>query len=258
MFTSVLSLLSRARVSSPCGKLVRLVVVLSLTTLTATVTFAWAQEPPGIAIVSPTPDSMVIGPDITVEVVVTDFTLVPPTSTDANPGEGHIIYYLDVEPVFIPGQPAIPADPEAIFAASEQTSHTFEDVDPGPHGVFVLLVLDNHVPVFPPPAIDQVSFTVLAPAETPEPQPPLAVTETARTINIEEEAPILTPAPSLTSTPSPTPAVLAAPAQIPTAGDTPQESGSGLGLWLLIAIGVGVAAATGGVAVMVRRAGRQR
>lgn len=214
-------------------------MVLFLMTLSATVTFALAQELPSIGIVSPSPDSTVIGPEITVEAEVTEFTLVPPTGTDANPGEGHIIYFLDFEPPFIPGQSAIPDDPNVVYAATHETSHTFQDVQPGSHEVFVLLVLDNHCPVFPPTA-DKVSFTVLEPEQTSEPQPSPtstqpqpspAATETGRSINIEE---IPTPVPS----PSPTPAVL--PVQIPPAGAPLKGSADILTGWLLAAVVGGV------------------
>ncbi len=182
---------------------------------------------------------------MTVEVEVTDFTLVPVTGTDANPGEGHIIYYLDVEPVFVPGQPAIPTDPDAIYAASDQLTHTFENVAPGPHDVFVLLVLDNHTPVIPP-AIDKVSFSVTAPSETPTTEPSPSVTEEARSETIEQAT--LTPTPA--GSPSPTPAVL--PAEMPNGGDTPGESGIWPSVWLFVAAAVAVVAVVGGGALAVR------
>ena len=224
----------------------------------AVVSLASAQEPPGIGIVSPALGAIVVGADVTVEVEVTDFTLVPPTGTDANPGEGHIIYYLDMEPVFIPGEPAIPTDPEAIYAASDQLTHTFEDVAPGPHDVTVLLVHDNDVPVFPP-AIDKVSFTVTTPSETPSAEPTPGPTEEARSVHIEEVAPTPTP----TRPPTPTPAVLAA--NLPNGGDAPAgeseaaaESGGGPSAWLFVATAAGIAAlAGGGVAALAMRRGRR-
>ena len=224
----------------------RSVLVLCLLLSLASVSLTFAQEPPGIGVIAPVQGAAVAGPDVTVEVEVFDFTLVPPTGTDANPGEGHIIYYLDVEPVFVPGQPAIPADPDAIYAASDQLTQTFDDVTPGPHTVAVLLVHDNHTPVIPP-AIDQVSFTVTAPSETPELQPSPQVTQEARTETIEEATPTPTPTP----TPSPTPAVLAA--ELPNGGDSPGGSGGGTGVWLLIAAAVGVITLAGSVVVILRR-----
>lgn len=231
-------------------------VLLGLVSL-AIAGLAFAQEPPVIDIISPAQGGSVVGPDVTVEVELFDFTLVPPTGTEENPGEGHIIYYLDVEPVFVPGQPAIPTDPDAIYAASDQLSHTFEDVAPGNHNVWVLLVLDNHTPVIPP-AIDQVSFTVTTPSETPTPEPSPSATEEARSVLVEEA----TPAPTPTSPPTPTPAVL--PAEMPNGGGTPgepeavAESGGGPSAWPFVAAAVGVIAVIGGGALAVRtRRGRR-
>lgn len=213
-------------------------VTSSVLVFLAAVGLVSGQELPSIGVISPAPDSNVIGADVTVEVVVTDFTLVPPTGTDANPGEGHIIYFLDFEPPFIPGQSAIPDDPNVVYAATHETSHTFQDVQPGSHEVFVLLVLDNHCPVFPP-AADKVSFTSTAtpapgssptPTATPQPQPSPAATETARSINIEETPP---PVPSS----SPTPAIL--PVQIPSAGSPPNGSADILTGWFILAAVVG-------------------
>ena len=230
----------------------RFVLALCLLLSLVGVSSTFAQELPIIDIISPAQGATVVGPDVTVEVLVTDFTLVPPTGTDANPGEGHIIYYLDVEPpVFEPLKSAIPADPNAIYAASDQLTHTFEDVAPGPHEVTVLLVHDDHTHTLPPPAIDQVSFTVTTPSETPTPEPSPSVTEEARSVLVEEA----TPAPTPTSPPTPTPAVL--PAEMPNGGGTPgepeavAESGGGPSAWPFVAAAVAVVAVVGGgVAVM--------
>jgi len=241
----------------------RSVLALSVLMSFAVVSLASAQELPSIGIVSPAPGAIVVGPDVTVEVEVSDFTLVPPTGTDENPGEGHIIYYLDMEPVFIPGEPPIPRDPEAIYAVSDQLTHTFEDVARGPHDVVVLLVHDNDVPVFPP-AIDKVSFTVAAPSETPSAEPTPGPTEEARSVSIEEATPTPTPTrPPPTRPPTPTPAVLAA--NLPNGGDAPAdesgatpESGGGPSAWLFIAAAVGIAAlAGGGAAALAMRGGRR-
>jgi hypothetical protein len=219
----------------------------------ATVSLTSAQELPIIDIISPAQGATVVGPDVTVEVLVTDFTLVPPTGTDANPGkEGHIIYYLDVEPVFMPGQPAIPSDPDAIYAASEQLTNTFENVAPGSHDVWVLLVLDDHTPVIPP-AIEKVGFTVTASSGRPTTQPSPSATERARSVLVEQATPVPTP----TSPPTPTPVV--SPAQVPNAGGTlPAESGAGPSVWPFLAAAVGVIAVVGGGVAAVRtRRGRR-
>ena len=206
----------------------------------ASASLGYGQEIPSLGITSPAPNSAITGPDVTVEVAVTDFTLVPPSGTDDTPGQGHLIYYLDFEPPFIPGQPAIPDDPDVVYAATHETSYTFQDVPPGLHDVVVLLVLDNHAPVFPP-AIDKVSFTVVAPEETQKPQPTPVVTETARSIDVQPEPHGSDP--SL----SPSPAVL--PVQVPPTGIAPAGSG-GFDTWLLAGAVIGVVAGASATAAL--------
>ncbi len=199
------------------------------------------QERPSIGIISPVPNGVVTAPDVTVEVEVTDFILVPPTGSGDRPGQGHTLYFLDFEPVFVPGQSAIPTDPNVIYAATDQTSHTFEAVGPGPHYVVVLLVLDNHVPVFPP-TIDKVSFTILAPAETPHPQPTPAVTETGSAPSGQK------------GVPTPTPSTGVLPAQVPALGAAPQQPRyEDDRVWLLAGIAVGILPVAGVCAVFLRR-----
>jgi hypothetical protein len=210
-------------------------------------------ELPTIGILSPSQGASLTGPDVTVEVAVTDFVLVPPMGTGDTPGEGHVIYFLDFEPPFVPGQPAIPDDPNVVYAATHETSYTFQDVSPGSHEIIVLLVLDNHAPALPP-AIDKVSFTVVEPAQTPEEQPTPVVTETARTIDVQPDTPVPTPEPSS----SPSPAVL--PMQVPPTGTNPDGSG-GPNVWMLVTAVAGALALVGSAGLGVRYAlgnGRKR
>ncbi len=119
---------------------------------------------PSMGIRSPPQGATIQGSAVTVEVEVLDFMLVPPTDTAGRPGEGHIMYYLDVdlESFVAPDTPAIPPDPNAVFAATDQVAYRFQNVPPGPHDVQVLLVFDNNVPLFPPVA-DKVTFAVATP-----------------------------------------------------------------------------------------------
>src|SRR3990172_6714149 len=125
-----------------------------------------SQELPDIRIASPEEGEQVTGPDVEVRVEASGFVLVPPSGTGTTPGQGHVIYYLDFEPVFVPGQSAIPTDPTVDYAATNLVSHTFESVAPGPHEVVVMLVRDDDTPAIPP-AINSVRFTVIPSQETP-------------------------------------------------------------------------------------------
>jgi len=144
---------------------------------------AMSQELPAVGIMSPGEGDQVAGPDVEVSVEVSAFVLVPPSGTGTTPGQGHVIYYLDFEPVFVPGQSAIPTHPAVDYAATDLVTHTFENVVSGSHEVVVMLVHDDHTPVIPP-AINSVRFTVISPQETPVPQPSPAATEVARTVSI--------------------------------------------------------------------------
>ncbi len=203
------------------------------------------QDEASMGIVLPAPGSAVVGPHIAVQVEVFDFALVPPTGTSANPGEGHIMYYLDVdvEALVAPNQPAIPPDPNAIFAASDQTTHTFDNVAPGPHVLSVLLVLDNHVPVFPP-VFDKVAFTVIGPSETATPLWSPTPTQLAASTSTQAETS------SRTDARPPAPLVL--PAQAPSAGSAPAGSKPGPGRWPLIVGIMGIVAIAGGSAAALR------
>jgi hypothetical protein len=63
------------------------------------------------------------------------------------PGEGHIIYYLDVEPPVIQGQSAT-TDP-GTFQSSTEDFHLWENVSPGRHIFSVQLVNNDNTPLDP-------------------------------------------------------------------------------------------------------------
>ncbi|MEX0801315.1 MAG: helix-turn-helix transcriptional regulator [Dehalococcoidia bacterium] len=146
---------------------------------------AGAQEFPTVGVVSPLDGGQVVGPTVEIQVEVTDFNLAPPSGTGATPGQGHIVYYLDFEPAFVPGQSAIPEDPDVAYAPTHLLAHTFGMVAPGPHQVFVLLVHGDHTPIIPP-TIHSVNFTVLPPGETAVPPPDQPQTEVGRTVAVDK------------------------------------------------------------------------
>jgi hypothetical protein len=198
--------------------------------------------------VSPEEGEQVSGPDVEVRVVAGGFVLVPPSGTGTTPGQGHVIYYLDFEPAFVPGQSAIPTDPTVDYAATDVVAHTFVNVAPGQHEVFVLLVHDDHTPVIPP-ANYSVGFTVIAPQETLVPQPTPASIEIARTISIDEAA---------VTEPTPPAAVLAA--ELPAVGGSGESDGGGdvAGMVWPLATGAALILLGGaiGLAYTARRNGR--
>ncbi|MDG6256959.1 MAG: PQQ-binding-like beta-propeller repeat protein [Methanomicrobiaceae archaeon] len=105
------------------------------------------EAAPMLAVLSPAEGDSVDAGNVTVEVEVTDFTLVEPTGQDNVPGEGHLHYYLDALPLDDPDEPAIPEAGE--YAVSIDTSYTWENVTPGEHVLAVQLVNNDHTPLVP-------------------------------------------------------------------------------------------------------------
>jgi hypothetical protein len=196
-----------------------------------------AQEPPSITITAPADGALVPGPDITVEVTVSGFTLRPPLQETREPNAGHIEYLLDVAPTF--DQP-MPLGEDNIIP-SGRFSETFANVQPGEHTVYVCLAYDDHTCIDPSltdsarVTLGQESPTLTAtsePTSTPEatPEPPPTATPLPSTPPPPTQHPILdgmtveTPSPTATatatSTPPPTPPALGA-TPTPAAGLAP-------------------------------------
>jgi hypothetical protein len=89
-----------------------------------------------------------VGP-ITIHADVTNFKLADKLGQANRAGEGHIHYFMDVKPPTTPAKPAIPAK-GSIWAATADTSHTFDNVPAGLHTFYVELVNNDHTPLDPP------------------------------------------------------------------------------------------------------------
>jgi plastocyanin len=87
-------------------------------------------------------------------------------------GEGHIHYFMDVDPATTPGQPAVTAP--GTYAATADTSYTWNNVGGGQHKFSAELVNNNHTPLNPPVIASQTILIV------PEIGPPSAVILTPR------------------------------------------------------------------------------
>ena len=100
-----------------------------------------------VTIVSPEMNASVAAGNVTVEVNVTNFTLVEPTGQANAPGEGHLHYYLDA---VVPTNASAPAIPETGgYVVSTNLSHVWENVTPGEHNLSVQLVNNDHTPLIP-------------------------------------------------------------------------------------------------------------
>jgi hypothetical protein len=217
-----------------------------------------AQEEPSIVITAPTEGEVLAGPDITVSIALSSFTISLPLEPKREPNTGHIAYFLDVEPLF--DEPTPLGEDNIIH--SGRLSETFVGVADGEHTIYVCLVYDDNTCI-DPALTDSVRVSVgeLPPTETPPPEvtptpeppqetptpPPPAPSPTEQPPPLETPAPTETPSPSPTPTsPKPIPTLTALP-QTPTAtpipGMAPGTGGdaSDLFVWWYAVVGGAVA-----------------
>ncbi len=103
-----------------------------------------------VTIISPNATSAVSGPNVTVTVQVTNFSVVDMQGQANVTGEGHLHYYMDVSPIpTTDGQPAIPNNTSAVWAHISATNYTFTNVTAGQHTFTVQLANNDHTPVIP-------------------------------------------------------------------------------------------------------------
>ena len=110
-----------------------------------------------VTITSPVANASVAAGNVTVEVNLTNFTLVEPTGQPNAPGEGHLHYYLDAPVPTNASAPAIP--PTGGYVISTNLSHTWENVTAGEHNLSVQVVNNDHTPLIPL-VFDTVNVTV--------------------------------------------------------------------------------------------------
>lgn len=88
--------------------------------------------------------------DIEVEAYPTAFDVVDKLGQAPADGEGHIHFYLDVDPIpTSPGKPAVTSD-AGTYHATARTTHAWRDVSKGTHSLGVQLVNNDHTPLDPP------------------------------------------------------------------------------------------------------------
>ena len=161
-----------------------------------------AQEEPSIVITAPAEGEVLAGPDITVSVTLSGFTISLPLEPKREPNKGHIVYFLDVEPFF--DQPTPLGDDNIIH--SGRFSETFVGVADGEHTIYVCLVYDDNTCI-DPALTDSVRVSVGEPPPTAIPSPEATPTP---------EPPQETPAPP----PTPTPTEEPRPPETPPASPT--------------------------------------
>jgi plastocyanin len=123
-----------------------------------------------ISIASPEDGAVVSGSDLNVTADVQRFELIDALGDPNVAGQGHIHYFLDVDPPTTPGVPAIPS--EGAYAATANPWHVWTDLSPGEHTLSVELVNNDHTPLVPA-IVDTISIEVVLA------QPGLAITSPA-------------------------------------------------------------------------------
>ncbi|HEX7474494.1 MAG TPA: hypothetical protein VF318_00900 [Dehalococcoidales bacterium] len=123
---------------------------------------------PSVVIVSPFYNLPVLPGDIQVTVKINNFTIVDKIGQPAVAGEGHLIYYLDVNPPTDAGKSAATAS--GTFVETSATSYTWPNVAVGSHTLAVQLV-NNDGTALNPPAIASEPVPVATPTATATPSP---------------------------------------------------------------------------------------
>lgn len=107
---------------------------------------------PSIKILIPTDDPEMIGITgfgyVLVLVEVSNFKLSDEIGEQNVVGEGHIHYFLDVEPPTEPGKPAVTAP--GTYVDTSELTYYWLDIGTGPHTFWVELVNNDHTPLSPP------------------------------------------------------------------------------------------------------------
>jgi Family of unknown function (DUF6130) len=115
-------------------------------TATATATsIARPSSPARLTIVSPGNGETVQGPTVELRVDLRDARIVPQTTTDLAPDEGHLHVLLD----------------DTLISMTEGLDQTIPDVAPGLHRLTVEFVAADHAP-FDPRVVEVVAFEVTA------------------------------------------------------------------------------------------------
>jgi len=232
-----------------------------------------AQEEPSIVITAPAEGEVLSGPDISVSVALSGFTISLPLEPKREPNKGHIVYFLDAEPFF--DQP-IPLGEDNMIH-SGRPSETFVGVTDGEHTIYVCLAYDDNTCI-DPALTDSVRIRVgeppptatPSPEATPTPEPPQETPAPPSPTPTEEPPPletaVQTETPSASPTPTPskpsptalplTPAATPAPGAAPSAADG-EPDGGGLAWWYIV-VGAGAAALAAIAAASVWRVRQSR
>ena len=96
---------------------------------------------PRLSIINPKNGGLRNSAAVIISTSVSNFNLT------AGAAQGKIVYYLDIVPPTTAGQKAVPAS--GVWAEDTATTHTFNNLSPGIHKIYVQLVDNNDMPLSP-------------------------------------------------------------------------------------------------------------
>ena len=110
-----------------------------------------APEDATILILDPPAGARLPAGDVTIRTYVEHIKLVDAAGQPYQPGQGHIIYYMDVTPPTVKGKSVL-TEAGTCFATTG-TFHVWKGVPPGSHVFWVQLANNDNTPVEPPAAV---------------------------------------------------------------------------------------------------------
>ena len=110
-----------------------------------------APEEARVLILEPSADSTINYANVSVKTYVEIFNLVDKIGQANVPGEGHIVFYLDVTPPLNKGESALTG--AGTYFVTRDTVHVWEKVPAGAHTFWVQLVNNDNTPLEPPAAV---------------------------------------------------------------------------------------------------------
>lgn len=149
------------------------------------VALSLAEAQPLLNIVSPLEGEILPTGDVTVSVQALGFDLVDKLGQAAQPGEGHLHFYMDVDIPTAPGEPAVTAN--GTYKVTTEASVTWEDVAPGEHTFSAQLVNNDHTPL-DTPVTANITVMVSGPwltISSPSPVAVQTVNETSVAIEVD-------------------------------------------------------------------------
>ena len=112
---------------------------------------------PSVNFLEPTEGATVSAGSVKLFIEATNFMIVNQLGKSNRGGEGHVHFFLDVDPIpTTKGKPAVSA--EGTYHAVAASSYTIPGIAPGKHTLAVELVNNDHTPL-DPPVVAAISIT---------------------------------------------------------------------------------------------------